>query len=840
MSPSEKIASSVRSSFRTQLQSLAASVTETKNAERSSPAAAERYIDAALQVYPAAGIVDAEAVAGPHEHFTALTAAVLRKTLLPLAAAPLLLWLFDARHAVDPPGAALTLGILAVCESLALLLLGLAIRGDDASPERIERMCVGASASLFASAGIQAATLPGSAAVVPMLGAAALIAVLTPTRKGMLTLAAFAGGGWVACWLIKPAAAWPAVGLSLAGLLALAAVVGQAVRRWQADQLADFERQKEEYRDLLDPPLPPKDDNTQRILQAHGELDGLWEWNLKEDQIYFSPRWRALLGYGDNSQTCHPDAWFNLIHPYDLDELMNRVSSHLDGKTPYFECEHRIRQADGTYRWVLSHGRTVLGPNGEPERLAGSQTDIKRMKNFEAQLVHEATHDRLTGLANRQHLLEALEEAFQKQQRSGAGLFAVAFMDLDRFKSVNDTLGHHVGDELLRLVAQRILKAVREQDLAVRLGGDEFVILMRNVHGLEDAMDVAERIRDLMAGKFVIGSHEILTAASIGVALCSEATTNGSEIMRNADIAMYQAKSSGRGQVLAFDSEMGRVMSRSFSLQSDLAKALESDEFELHYQPLVNPIDGKIMGAEALIRWRRASDELVFPAEFIGLAEESGMIVQIGQWVFQRACRQLNEWLAEGLDPIKISINFSARELADMGTSDVVARTLKESGIDPKWLQVEITESDLVDGRLSTVESLDRLNLLGINTAIDDFGTGYSALSYLRKLTCSVLKIDQSFVHDIETDPKAAALARSIINMAHNLQLGVVAEGVETEAQLTILRGFGCDLIQGYLASRPIPADEFKGLLKTGCAEAMGIETDGSLARKARRRRGRR
>ena len=416
-------------------------------------------------------------------------------------------------------------------------------------------------------------------------------------------------------------------------------------------------------------------------------------------------------------------------------------------------------------------------------------------------------------------------------------------MDLDRFKAVNDTLGHHVGDELLRLVAQRIQKAVREQDLAVRLGGDEFVVLMRNVHGLEDAMEVARRIRDLMAEKFIIGSHEILTAASIGVALSSEGTSNGNEIMRNADIAMYQAKSSGRGQVLAFDSEMGRVMSRSFSLQSDMAKALENDEFELHYQPLVSPVDGKIMGAEALIRWRRASDELVFPAEFIGLAEESGMIVQIGQWVFARACRQLNEWRAEGLEPIKLSINFSARELADMDTSNVVARVLKESGVDPQWLQVEITESDLVDGRLSTVESLDRLNLLGITTAIDDFGTGYSALSYLRKLTCSVLKIDQSFVHDIETDPKASALARSIINMAHNLQLGVVAEGVETEEQLAILRGYGCDLIQGYLASRPIPADDFKELLKTGCAEAMGLNAAGSAGRKGRsprKRRGRR
>lgn len=802
-------------------------MTTPKGEARPGSESLDQYFDTALQAYPAVELVDAGA--GPksaEESYPELAAAVLRKVLLPLAATPLLFWFFEARMTSDPPGVALSLGILAGVECLLLLALGLWIRSGGPSPDRIEKVSIAAAASLFANTGVQAVVLPGSIAVMPMLSAAVLITVLTPTRKSLVAVAAFVLGGWAACWIVNPdAAAWPAVGLILSGLLALAAVVAHSARQWQTAQLTEMERQKQQYRELLDIPLPQPDDNTQRILQAHGELDGLWEWNLKEDQIYFSPRWRALLGYGDHSQTSHPDTWFNLIHPYDLDELMNRVSSHLDGKTPYFECEHRIRQADGTYRWVLSHGRTVLGPDGEPERLAGSQTDIKRMKNFEAQLVHEATHDRLTGLANRQHLLEALEQTFQKYKRAGSGLFAVAFMDLDRFKSVNDTLGHHVGDELLRLVAQRIQKAVREQDLAVRLGGDEFVILMRSVHSLEEALDVARRIRDLMTEKLVIGPHEILTAASIGVALSSEETKNGSEIMRNADIAMYQAKSSGRGQVLAFDSEMGRVMSRSFSLQSDMAKALENNEFELHYQPLVNPIDGKIMGAEALIRWRRASDELVFPAEFIGLAEESGMIVQIGQWVFAKACRQLKEWIAEGLRPVKISVNFSARELADVGTSDVVAGVLKESGIDPKWLQVEITESDLVDGRLSTVESLDRLSLLGIDTAIDDFGTGYSALSYLRKLTCRVLKIDQSFVHDIETDPKAAALARSIIDMAHNLQLGVVAEGVETREQLAILRGFGCDLIQGYLASRPIPADEFKNLLMTGCAEAMGIQT---------------
>lgn len=829
----EKTATSAWSYFRTQLEELGAGI--------ATPPAAPSSDDGAADSPPAEDSVSTPDVG---EGSSRLTAGVLSRCLIPLAAVLLLLWTFDARQIIDPPLLLLSFGVLAIFGASVLPSLNRRLRGPEPSTQEIDRVSIAAATTLFVTAGVDAALVPDSLATVPLMVAGALIASLISTRKGLLALSCFLVASWAVCWVAQPASsAWWSIGAALAASIALASVVRGAVKEWQADHMAELARQKEHYVELLGSAhAVAVDDGTNRVLQAHGEMDGLWEWNIKSDQIYFSPRWRALLGYGDEGQTGKMDVWFNLIHPYDLDELMSRLGSHLEGKTPYFECEHRIRQADGTYRWVLSHGRTVPGPNGEPERLAGSQTDIKRLKKFEAQLIHEANHDRLTGLANRHHLLEALEEELQKSKHSGSYVFAVAFLDLDRFKSVNDTLGHHVGDELLRMVAARIQESVSDQDLVARLGGDEFVVLMRGIQSLDKAMEVAGRICAQIAERFIIGSHGISTAASIGVVLNSSGTRSSSEIMRDADIAMYQAKSAGSGRALPFDSEMGQQVSRRFSLQNDLAKAIENDEFELHYQPLVNPVDGTILGAEALIRWRRAPDELIFPAEFIGLAEESGMIVAIGQWVFTRACRQLNEWIAKGLDPIKISVNFSAQELADVGTSDVVARVLHDTGLDPKWLQVEITESDLVDGRQSTVESLDRLSLLGITTAIDDFGTGYSSLSYLRKLTCSVLKIDQSFVHDIETDPKGSALVRSIIGMAHNLELGVVAEGVETPGQLAILRDFDCDLIQGYLASRPIPANEFEKLMKVGCARAMGISSGSpsSVERRGRGRRGKR
>ena len=700
----------------------------------------------------------------------------------------------------------------------ALRMLRARIADPRSHDKEVSEAAAVAAGLLAANAGIHWVAAPGSPGSNAFPVAVAFCVSLIPSQRVRMTTALALLGACVLSWFaFEEAIHWFSLTVSSGVGLLLAVGINQAasgvMRKWAREAAAKLEEQREHYDVLLS---SIRDDHPKRILEARGEMDGLWEWNLKTDQIYFSPRWRALLGYGDRGQTARPDVWFNLVHPYDLDELMSRLAAHLDGKTSYFECEHRIRQADGSYRWVLSHGRVVLDSDGKPERLAGSQIDIKRMKNYEAQLVHEATHDRLTGLANRQQLLEQLEEEFVKARRSRTYRFAAAFMDLDRFKYVNDTLGHMVGDELLKVVADRLKRAVRANDLVSRLGGDEFVVLMRGVRDSEEALALGTRIRDSIATSIQIGQHQISTAASVGVAVSHPDVSKADEILGWADIAMYEAKSKGKGRVQAFDAEMHHAASHQFLLQNDLSKALDRSEFELHYQPIVSAADGTIVGAEALLRWRRADGELAFPGQFIDVAEETGLIVPIGEWVFREACLQVKRWTAEGLEPVKVSVNFAARQLADPATSEFVRETLEATGIDPRMLQVEITESDLVDNRHSTPESLDRLKLLGVETAIDDFGTGYSSLSYLRKLNCSVLKIDQSFVRDLHIDRRAAALARSIIDMAHNLGLGVVAEGVETAEQLELLREFECDLIQGYLVCRAAPAKELESLIRAG------------------------
>jgi len=554
-----------------------------------------------------------------------------------------------------------------------------------------------------------------------------------------------------------------------------------------------------------------------RVLEARGEMDGLWDWDLRSDRIYFSPRWRALLDYGDNAVTGGPADWFNLVHPYDLEELMSRLRAHLEGESDRFECEHRIRQADGSYRWVLSHGRVVFDDDGNPERLAGSQVDMKRLKNYEAQLIHQATHDRLTGLPNRERLREILHEEHVRFGDAEGRLLTVAFLDLDDFKQINDTLGHMAGDELLQQVAQRLTEAVGSEHVVARLGGDEFVIVLR---GLPDEREAMAQIRSAAASlnpPFTLGSEDLSLRISVGVAVARDGDLGPDEILRNADIAMYHAKRQGKGRVELFSSEMGWKASRQFELQARLRRAFENRRFELFYQPILDAEDGRIVCAEALMRWRTGSGEIVLPGEFIPMVEEMDLIHDLGRWALEEACQQVITWREAGLPEIEVSVNVSAKQLARPDLVEAVKSTLAHTGLDPSLLQLEITESDLVESRYNAPEVLDRFALLGIKTAIDDFGTGYSSLSYLRSLRCDVLKIDRSFVSEVASDSKkSAAITRSIISLAQNLQLGVVAEGVETQPQIDFLRAAGCQRLQGYFAGRPMPARELEAVMRRG------------------------
>jgi diguanylate cyclase (GGDEF)-like protein len=428
--------------------------------------------------------------------------------------------------------------------------------------------------------------------------------------------------------------------------------------------------------------------------------------------------------------------------------------------------------------------------------------------------LHDAFHDRLTGLPNRDSLMARLEEVIEARKRNVRYMFAVMFLDLDRFKVINDSLGHHIGDELLAAVAERLSSFQREADMIARLGGDEFVILLAGLQSPEEATQIANCIQEALAAPFQLVRHEVVTTASVGIVLSTTHFERPEDLLRNADIAMYHAKGRGQGLSQVFNSAMHVKTVRLWTLQNDLRHALERQELVLHYQPLISLEAGRISGAETLIRWQRSTGELVSPGEFIPLAEELGLIVDIGEWVIRAACAQNKLWQEAGYKPIRIAVNLSARQLRQKDFPNTVKRILQETGLEPQWLELELTESALMDGAEVTPAGLHALSCMGVRTSIDDFGTGYSSLTYLRKLKFNTLKIDRSFVSGISTDENAAALAKGMITLAHNLNLDVVAEGVETLAQLSFLHWHGCDQIQGFLASRPLPLARFTDLLE--------------------------
>lgn len=549
-------------------------------------------------------------------------------------------------------------------------------------------------------------------------------------------------------------------------------------------------------------------------IAAHGELEGLWEWDLGNDAMYFSPRWRSMLGYAESEIDNTVEEWMARIHPDDSRRVMGAVREHLNSGGPDFELEHRIRQADGSYRWVTVRGRALHNASGRPERVVGSQADLRRLKWTQERLEHDARHDRLTGLANRVQLIEQINAEIAHQSKDPGYLFAVAYVDLDRFKQLNDTLGHATGDVLLSEVGERLEETRLPHDLLARVAGDEFVALFRAVHDGADAMQRIVALRKAFERPFEVDGRMTKVSASMGLALASPPVKRPEDLMRNADMAMSRAKSSAGGDRLQlYEAEMHLSATRDWQLRNDLAEALTNNQFQLYFQPLVSLSTGRIVGAEALLRWRREGRH-VPPSEFVPIAEEVGTIVAIGEWVLREACRANKRWQSEATDPVAVSVNVSAKQLPGRTFPDLVRSILEETGVQPGLLQLELTESQLLGADDGSIDTFNRLSDMGVRTAIDDFGTGFSSLDYLRKARFKTLKIDPTFIRDLSTDQMSAPLTQSLIEMAHGLQLSIVAEGVETAEQLEFLRRQGCDVVQGYLASPPIDSDEFLTMLR--------------------------
>jgi diguanylate cyclase (GGDEF)-like protein/PAS domain S-box-containing protein len=543
--------------------------------------------------------------------------------------------------------------------------------------------------------------------------------------------------------------------------------------------------------------------------------DGLWDWDLKADVVYFSPRWKSMLGYHEREIGDSPDEWLNRIHPDERDRVKAEVTAHIEGLLPQFESEHRILHKDGTYRWMLCRGLAVREAGGKAYRAAGSQTDTTARKTAEAQLQHHALYDELTDLPNRTLLMNRLERLIERVKRHPDYLFAMLFLDLDHFKVVNDSLGHMVGDQLLIAVAQRLGECLRPGDTVARLGGDEFTILLDGINRLSDAQRIAERIHETLMSPFDLEGREVFTSASIGVVLSDTGYDQPEDFLRNADLAMYHAKAEGRARHEVFDKQMHAEAMVRLQLETDLRRAIEQMEFRLHYQPIVSLESGKLTGFEALVRWHPPGRGLISPAEFIPAAEETGLIIPIGQWVLQEACSQMKIWQKQfpANPPLTISVNLSPKQFTQPSLVEQIDETLHEVDLDPHCLKLEITETLIMESIDFARDTFLQLKALAIQLQMDDFGTGYSSLSYLHRFPIDGLKIDRSFVSRIGEDGENLEIVRTIALLAHNLGMGVTSEGVETAEQMAQLRELKCEYGQGYFFAKPLGNEAASALI---------------------------
>lgn len=549
-------------------------------------------------------------------------------------------------------------------------------------------------------------------------------------------------------------------------------------------------------------------------LAVRAANDGIWDWNLKTNEIYYSIRWKEMLGYKENEIGTDPNEWFKLVHPGDQKQVQAELVSHLKGLTSHFKCEYRIRHSNGTYLWALSRGLAVRDTKGTVYRMAGSQSDITARKMAEERLAHDAVHDALTGLPNRVLFLDRLQNRLERTKRNPDDLFAIMFIDLDRFKVVNDSLGHAVGDQLLITVANRLKHCLRPEDTISRLSGDEFAILLDYVSDVSDVSQVGDRIKAALISTTLLGSVERSPTASIGIAMFDKHYTKAEDLLRDADSAMYYAKGLGGNNYQLFDRSMHTSAVDLIRLEGELKRAVEREEWLVYYQTIISLTSGKTVGAEALVRWQHPQRGVLPPQEFIHVAEDTGLILPIGEYVLRTACTQAKGWRDAGQPNLWVSVNISARQFQDKNLVAKISQILAETGLPSSALRLEITENVVVRDREYTIKIMNQLNELGVHTSLDDFGTGYSSLSYLKQFPLKVLKIDRSFIKDIQLNKKSEALIAAIITMARSLGLEVVAEGVEKDEQLTFLRTQHCENVQGFLLSYPIPGADLTRLLK--------------------------
>jgi diguanylate cyclase (GGDEF)-like protein/PAS domain S-box-containing protein len=536
-------------------------------------------------------------------------------------------------------------------------------------------------------------------------------------------------------------------------------------------------------------------------------LAGVFRSTLDGRILECNESFARIFGYASPEEALHKPALDFYLHPGDRKTFLTRLSE----RHTVNNHEMCARRRDGTPVWVLENATLVEGPDGARSLIEGTVIDITDRKRAEEQVKHLAFHDALTGLPNRLLLNDRLTIALAHAHRSRQKL-AILYLDLDRFKVINDSLGHTVGDELLRRVAERLRACIRAGDTVARLGGDEFVILVTRISSDADADTIAQKILAAVRLPFGVGQRDFFLSTSVGVSLYPTDGIDAETLIQNADTAMYRAKEQGRDNYQLYAPAMNARAAERLSLENRLRQALQNDELVLHYQPVVDLRNGRVRGAEALLRWRHPERGLLAPAEFISLAEASGLISPIGRWVLQTACVQAGEWQTLGNPRFTMSVNLSPRQFLQTDLVLQVADALSSSGLDAGSLDLEITESNAMENAEITVNTLWELRRLGVGISMDDFGTGYSSLNYLKRFPIDRVKLDRSFVRDVATNPEDGAIVRAVISMAHTLRLVVAAEGVENEGQLAFLRQHRCDEMQGFLFSPPVEPAEFEKL----------------------------
>jgi diguanylate cyclase (GGDEF)-like protein/PAS domain S-box-containing protein len=551
-------------------------------------------------------------------------------------------------------------------------------------------------------------------------------------------------------------------------------------------------------------------------LAVAGANDCIWDWEAEGDTAYFSPRWHELVGLSPDAVVNRLQDWLERVHPEDIADLRRIVSARLEGERRHFEHEHRLRHEKGDYIWVYARGVILANEKGEAVRMAGSISSIAKRKETEHQLIHRALHDALTGLPNRVLFIDRLQQALRRFKRDNQLRFAVLYFDLDRFKFVNDSLGHSAGDSLLVSVARRLMSVIRPGDTVARMGGDEFAVLVSDIEDESDTAQVAERIHTLFQQEFSIAGRGVYTSVSIGVAVVAKQYESPEELLRDADLAMYRAKRSESENTAIFDTTMHQAAISRLNMETDLRRAFARGEFVVHYQPIVTLSERRIVAFEALLRWLHPEKGMLSPDKFLSVVEDTGMLSTLSWWVLEQACAQAEQWrklFARG-SPLGMSVNVSATMFRADHSAQRIRNIVLEHGLSPQDLSLELTERDCMDHEEATQAVLDELRKFGVKIHMDDFGTGYSSLSYLQRCSYDTLKIDRSFIQRIDSEDQSLAIIKTIVGLGRMLNMNVVAEGVESQGQFDALVSLECPEAQGFWFSKPVPPIEAGELLR--------------------------